>query len=154
MAAFSANNKMNNLSSQVSQPCNTSPRPMNAAGSTAYHAQGNYNSAQRTYWPRGVNAIPLGIRRKTNPFCTPPGTPLWIALLAHLTTTLCLIHRKLVAFPAMVLVKLVELVVNMGKVAPTKVQDSEARLTKVQEEARVDSNFTIISQWWKTHGKH
>lgn len=54
----------------------------------------------------------------------------------------------------MVLLKLVELVAIMGKVAPTKVQDSEARLTKVQKEARVDSNFTIISQWWKTHGKH
>lgn len=72
MAAFSANNKMNNLSPQVSQPCNTPPRPMNA-GSFAYHAQGNYNSAQRTYWPRGVNAIPLGIRRNTNPFCMPQG---------------------------------------------------------------------------------
>lgn len=43
------------------------------AGSFAYHAQGNYNSAQRTYWPRGVNAIPLGIRRNTNPFCMPQG---------------------------------------------------------------------------------
>nr|XP_016483246.1 PREDICTED: uncharacterized protein LOC107803959 isoform X2 [Nicotiana tabacum] len=46
--------------------------PMNAA-SPAYHAQGNYNSAKRTYQPRGVNAIPLGIRRKTSPICTPPG---------------------------------------------------------------------------------
>lgn len=88
------------------------------------------------------------------PFAPHRGTPLWIALLTHLTNTLCLIHRKLVAIPAMVLLKLVELVAIMGKVAPTKVQDSEARLTKVQEEARVDSNFTIISQWWKTHGKH
>lgn len=43
------------------------------AGSPTYHAQGNYNSPQRTYRPRLVNAIPLGIRRKTSPFCTPPG---------------------------------------------------------------------------------
>ncbi|KAF3629112.1 putative VIN3-like protein 2-like [Capsicum annuum] len=71
MAAFSANNKKNNLSPQASQPCNTPPRSLNA-GSPAYHAQGSYNSAQRTYRPRGVNAIPLGIRRKTSLFCTPP----------------------------------------------------------------------------------
>lgn len=71
MAAFSANNKKNNLSPQASQPCNTPPRPMNAC-SPAYHAQGNYNSPKITYRPRGVNAIPLGIRRKTSPFCIPP----------------------------------------------------------------------------------
>lgn len=71
MAAFSANSDKNNLSPQVSQPCNTPPRPL-SAGSPAYHAQGNYNSAKRPYQPRGVNAIPLGIRRKTSPFCTPP----------------------------------------------------------------------------------
>ncbi|MCE3051800.1 hypothetical protein HAX54_050819 [Datura stramonium] len=72
MAAFSANNKKNIVSPQVSQSCNTPPRPMKA-GSPACHAQGNYNSAQRTYRPRGVNAIPLGIRRETGPFFTPPG---------------------------------------------------------------------------------
>ncbi|XP_059279607.1 protein SICKLE-like [Lycium ferocissimum] len=72
MAAFSANNKKNNVSPHVSQSFNSPPRPMNA-GSPAYHAQGNYNSAPRTYRPRGVNATPLGIRRKTSPFCTPLG---------------------------------------------------------------------------------
>lgn len=72
MAAFSANDKKNVVSPQVSQSCNTPPRPM-SAGSPACHAQRNYNSAQRTYRPRGVNAIPLGIRKKTSPFCTPPG---------------------------------------------------------------------------------
>ncbi|KAJ8551116.1 hypothetical protein K7X08_000486 [Anisodus acutangulus] len=56
MAAFSANNKKNNLGPQVSQPCNTPPRPMNA-GSPAHHAQGNYNSAHRTDgFPQGGGA--------------------------------------------------------------------------------------------------
>lgn len=72
MAASSANNIKNSLSPQVSQPCNTPPRPTNA-GSPAYHAQGNHNKTQRTYQPRGVNAIPLGIRRKSSPSRTPPG---------------------------------------------------------------------------------
>ncbi|CAN4092365.1 unnamed protein product [Withania somnifera] len=72
ISAFSANNKKNNLSPRVSQLCNTPPRPLDT-GSAAYHAQGNCNSAKRAYRPRGVNAIPLGIRRKTSPFCTPPG---------------------------------------------------------------------------------
>ncbi|KAJ8541292.1 hypothetical protein K7X08_002108 [Anisodus acutangulus] len=83
------------------------------------------------------------------------GTPLtlWVALSAHLTTTLHLIHRKLVIFPVMASLKEVELVANMDKAAPTKVLDPEPGLTEVQEEAGVDSNFTITSQWWKTHGK-
>ncbi|XP_019260411.1 PREDICTED: uncharacterized protein LOC109238416 isoform X2 [Nicotiana attenuata] len=97
-------------SPSASQPCNTPrPRPTNA-GSPAYHVQGNYNSAKKTYQPRGVNAIPLGIRRKTSPICT----PMMIAFL-----------------------KEVETVANIDKAAPTKVQDSEAAVTEVQDEARV-----------------
>lgn len=148
MAAFSANSDKNNLSPQVSQPCNTPPRPL-SAGSPAYHAQGNYNSAKRPYQPRGVNAIPLGIRRKTSPFCTPPGNSSNTSdsSLGTPNNTLCLSHRKLVIFPVMAFLKEVELAV------PTKVQDPKAGLTEVQEEAGVDSSFTITSQWWKTRGK-
>lgn len=124
------------------------------AGSPAYHAQGNYNSAQRTYRPRGVNAIPLGICRKTNPFCTPPGNSTLDSSLGTPNNYSLPNSPQIGGVSSHGYPQVSGAGSQYGQVAPTKVQDSEARLTKVQEEARVDSNFTIISQWWKTHGKH
>lgn len=83
----------------------------------------------------------LGSVGKLIPFVHHQGTPLtlWIALLAHLTTTLRLIHRKLATFPVIAFLKEVEVevVANMDKAAPTKVQDSKAVITEVQVKARV-----------------
>lgn len=156
MAAFSANDKKNIVSPQVSQSCNTPPKPMNA-GSPACHAQRNYNSAQRTYRPRGVKAIPLGIRKKTSPFCTPPGN-------SSNTLDSSLGTPNNYSLPNSPQIGDISCHGSppqgggagsqYGQGSPTKVQDPEAGLTEVQEEVGVDSNFAITSQWWKTRGKH